>query len=759
MTGILNTGSWFRFLSRYAISLVFIFLFPAGIEATHIVGGGFSMRSEGNFQYTIQLTLYFDEINGSQGALDNSVVFSVFRKSDNSLVETIPVFLDTENQQIIDYVGSACGTLGNPVKTRVLLYRILHTFSPSNYNQAAGYYIVWERCCRNQGITNLRFPGQQGQTFFMEFPPVISNPGGQLFENDSPVMKPVANNLFCINQTSSLDFSANDLDGDSLVWDLVPPVRSNIADTIDPRPGIAAPAPYPPVVWQTGYSDNNQIPGNPGLQVNPKTGILTLKPSRLGLFVFAVRCSEFRNGKKIGEVRREFQQVVIDCPANTPPRISLPNPVSGGLLGNNDTLYVSNSSQNRTCITVKVNDLQPNQRLTIRAVPINFTPVAPITGDTVKVVSTNDTARLSFCLPACVGSSVQNPFRLRILAFDNGCAGSLYDTLDIFIVLTVPFQPVPKININLADSVLILNGGESIAFAVETDVLPGQTNQLRAEGKNKRQVSFSLPSLGMRFPSASGVGPLSRVFSWTAPCSPPPNQPLTVWFIANSNFCNQPISLSRPVRFTVVPPLSGVKIRLASRDSLEKNVTWKAPAGQTISDTLIARHPQNAEVSILSLNPGSALSASGLSFSTQTGPSPLRLPLIWTPPCSGENNFPAVFRFVSRTSLCNTFAFDTLTLRLESPGKGTPNPRLVTLLTPGLKDGANDKISLSYLGVETGCGVVFEGFEIYNRWGSRVFSTRDENFSWPTDDSERGTYFYSLRISGRFWRGWLQLVD
>lgn len=719
------------------------------------------MRSEGNFQYTIQLTLYFDEINGLPGALDNSVDFSVFRKSDNSLVETIgPVFLEAGNQQIIDYVGSACGTLGSPVKTRVLLYRVLHTFAPSTYNQATGYYIVWERCCRNDGITNLRFPGQQGQTFFMEFPAVVTNPGGQFFENDSPVMKPVGNNLFCINQTSTLDFSATDLDGDSLVWDLVPPVRSNIADTIDPRPGIAAPAPYPPVVWQTGYSDSNQIPGNPGLRVNPKTGILTLKPSRLGLFVFAVRCSEYRNGKKIGEVRREFQQVVIDCPANTAPRISLPNPVSGRLLGNNDTLFVTNNTQNRTCITVKVNDLQANQRLTLRAIPVNFTPLAPITGDTVKlVVSASDTARLSFCLPACVGSSLQNPFRLRILAFDNGCAGSLFDTLDIFIVLTVPFQPIPKIKINLDDSVQVLNAGESISFSVETEVLPGQTNQLRAEGKNSRNAPFSLPSLGMRFPSASGVGPLSRVFSWSAPCSPPPNQPLTVWFIASSSFCNQPISISRPVRFKVVPPSADVRIGLASRDSLEKKITWYAPAGQTISDTLIARHPRNAEVSLLSLNPGAALASAGLSFATRTGFSPLRAPLSWTPPCSGENNFPAVFRFVARTAVCNTFAFDTLTLRLESPGKSIPEPSLVTLLTPGRKDGANDKITLPYLGIQTGCGVSFEGFEVYNRWGSQIFCTRDEKFSWPASDSERGTYFYSLRISGRFWHGWLQLED
>ena len=40
----------------------------------------------------------------------------------------------------------------------------------------------------------------------------------------------------------------------------------------------------------------------------------------LDLFEFCVLTEEFRNGKKIGEVRRDFQLKVIDCPTNNAPQ-------------------------------------------------------------------------------------------------------------------------------------------------------------------------------------------------------------------------------------------------------------------------------------------------------------------------------------------------------------------------------------------------------------------------------------------------------
>ncbi|UOQ76589.1 hypothetical protein MUN84_18960 [Hymenobacter sp. 5516J-16] len=72
-----------------------------------------------------------------------------------------------------------------------------------------------------------------------------------------------------------------------------------------------------------GLGTQNQIPGNPTLGIDARTGRLMVRPTQLGLFVFGVRCTEYRGGQKIGETRRDFQLYVLNCPRNTVPSLQL----------------------------------------------------------------------------------------------------------------------------------------------------------------------------------------------------------------------------------------------------------------------------------------------------------------------------------------------------------------------------------------------------------------------------------------------------
>ena len=55
----------------------------------------------------------------------------------------------------------------------------------SAFNDPGGYYMVWDRCCRNGAITNIKSPGTAGSLFYLEFPPIIKN--NITFKNSSPV--------------------------------------------------------------------------------------------------------------------------------------------------------------------------------------------------------------------------------------------------------------------------------------------------------------------------------------------------------------------------------------------------------------------------------------------------------------------------------------------------------------------------------------------------------------------------------------------
>jgi len=732
------------------------FLISGVSQATHIVGGGFQMVANGDYNYTIQLTLYFDEINGSTGALDSDVFFTIFRKSDNQLMQNLTGVPIEVNQEIINYNQTACGTGGNSVRTRVLLYKTNVQLSAQQYNHPQGYYVVWERCCRNNGITNIVSPGDVGQTFVMEFPPVAIN--NNPFLNDSPVFKPVPNTLFCINQPSVIDFSATDYDGDSLVFDLVDPIISKEASPVLPRIETGNSAPYASVVWETGFSTFIQIQGSPSLKINPKTGILTLKPSMLGLFVFSVRCSEYRNGKKIGEVRREFQQVVISCPANTPPVITLSDPTRGRVLKQNDTIFVNNNTQGKTCITVKVSDQQVQQKLTLRAIPLNFTPISPITGDTVKlVVSATDTARLSFCLPACVGSTRAKPFHLRVISFDNGCAGSLFDSLDIYIVLTVPPNFIPKILLNTSDSVFSVSGGDSLKIQVTTDVLPTQINQLSAELFNNRNVAISLSSLGISFPNGSGVGPISRNLQWKSPCSPVSNQPLRVVFTANTNFCNQNIQLKKTVRFYVLPPKGEAHIYEKNKDTAATRIEIQGYSGTNYLTALIGKSRKSANISLSPISSQSLLSKYGLVFTGASGTSMVESALNWSPECvHTELTYPAEFLFRATNTACNISYHDTLKLKLDLKASDKFDFHGINLLTIN-NDNKNEEWNLKNLNAEPGCGIQFEGLSIYDRWGKIAFRTTDPGFTWPESNKEEGVYFYNIRFNVQTFTGWIEV--
>jgi gliding motility-associated-like protein len=283
--------------------------------ATHIVGGDINMqclnpKEPGNYKITV--SLYFDDLNGSLGALDNSITITIFRKSDNKRMLDIPINLTDRNPVI--YTNPACATLRS-LKTSVLRYIKVIELLPKTYDDPAGYYIVWERCCRNNDIDNIFNAKWAGMVFYVEFPPLIHN--DKPFVNSTPVFQQLNGEYVCRNEVFEINYDAVDLDGDVLKYTLVTPYNGfTTPDRIKGQDFGSSD--YPPVVWTNGSDVNNQIPGNPSLTVHPQKGVLNVKASSLGLHVISVLCEEFRNGVRIGGVRRDFQFLVVDCANNVP---------------------------------------------------------------------------------------------------------------------------------------------------------------------------------------------------------------------------------------------------------------------------------------------------------------------------------------------------------------------------------------------------------------------------------------------------------
>ncbi len=319
-----NCFCWF-------VNGLLLWLLPVLASANHIIGGNVSMRAVGTTpgQFQVQLTQFWDVFQSSAGNQDPVVTVLIFSKNGPRLIERIDLRLCESLP--LRFNNEACARQNklNFIEAR---YCALVTLDPARYADPAGYYMVWERCCRSDAIINVtRTSSGLGMVFYMEFPAMTRN--STPFVNSSPQFKIPTGDYICLDKPFTFDISATDADGDELVYSLVTPLNGYTTNTVltattTPR------ASYPPVGWAPGYGLNNVIPGNPALSVDAATGQLSVRASREGLYLFSVQCEEFRNGQRIGSVRRDFQLPVVDCgQTNTPPPLVSVNSraVSGNL--------------------------------------------------------------------------------------------------------------------------------------------------------------------------------------------------------------------------------------------------------------------------------------------------------------------------------------------------------------------------------------------------------------------------------------------
>lgn len=262
--------------------------------------------------FLIQMNQYWNEVNLTTGNRDPSATVGIFRKRDNALMDTIRLpFRQTAS---VAYKNAICAQQRN-LRTLKAVYNLTVQLDKNRYSDPEGYYISWDRCCRNNDISNLANGTDVGILFYLEFPAMMRN--GANILNSSPELVFPNGEYICQDKLFSTDFSATDADGDELRYSLVTPMRG-FTTVNNPLVSPVSHSSFPLITWASGLSAQAAIPGNPALTISA-AGKLSVKASRQGLFLFTVQVDEWRNGVHIGLVRRDFQLPVIECTAITPP--------------------------------------------------------------------------------------------------------------------------------------------------------------------------------------------------------------------------------------------------------------------------------------------------------------------------------------------------------------------------------------------------------------------------------------------------------
>ncbi|TDE17761.1 gliding motility-associated C-terminal domain-containing protein [Dyadobacter psychrotolerans] len=291
---------------RYLL-LFFLFLKSTFLLANHIVGGELKMKPTAANTFEISLIQYWDKKNltiptgNTGGNRDPDADVYIYNKRTHQLTDMVKVTLRSTSD--IEYQNKACAT-SRSMSTVIGIYTGSIYLDPQKYVEPEGYYVVWERCCRNSDINNIVDPGAAGMVFYLEFPPVA-------LRNTSPEFQLPNGQYICNKKGFTMNMSAVDADGDELRYSLVTPMNG-YTTTGNAKGNSSSKATYPLITWASGVSISNVIPGSSPLAVD-KNGILKVTSEFTGLYVFAIQIEEYRNGKKIGLVRRDFQLLVIDC--------------------------------------------------------------------------------------------------------------------------------------------------------------------------------------------------------------------------------------------------------------------------------------------------------------------------------------------------------------------------------------------------------------------------------------------------------------
>ncbi|MDX5346657.1 MAG: gliding motility-associated C-terminal domain-containing protein, partial [Hymenobacteraceae bacterium] len=509
-----------------------------GAFATHLVGGEMAMESKGSYIYEISLNLYFDVATGSTDAEDDNITIATFDKQTNKRINEF--VLSKVKIEPLKYTNPAC-VRGN-LQTKIIRYSTIKQLNPANYSKSTGYYMTWERCCRNNGITNIVAPQNQGMVFYLEFP-AIETASGQPFVNNSPVLNPPSSDYLCRDEIYTYSFAATDADGDSLVYSLTTPLAGH---TTPGSPFTQLfPGPYPETRWQSSYSEFEMIRGNPPLSINSRTGVITVRPSVTGLFVFAVTCEEYRNGVKIGEVRREMQLMVLNCPTNNAPAVSAVNPATNQPYIAGDTIVITDISN--SCIPVSFRDPNTGQKLTLQAIPVNFTGPAPILSVTsAKAPAGGGDVVSELCWSDCGLASQQQIFKVNLQVSDDGCPQPKTAVLPLIFKL-IPFaNQKPAITTNLPGNAATITVGQTVTFSVFGSDADNDLLRLTATG-----AGFSLPEAGMQFVTSPQTGQVEGNFTWQPDCRDFERSTYNIVFRVKDNSCFVQNKDSVVVRLTV----------------------------------------------------------------------------------------------------------------------------------------------------------------------------------------------------------------
>jgi gliding motility-associated-like protein len=458
--------------------------------ASHLVGGTIQVKWMGGTNYQVSVKIFRDCDPSSRTAeqptlpdFDDPIYVGLFEKGTDKLMQSIKLDLDANAYNKLDFSGINCPSISSTGCTDLTTYTRVISMPDSKYANNAGYYLSWERCCRNKIINNIQVPGDAAISLYAEIP-------AARFRNSSPVYQNNPVTLMCTNTLFKYNLNFVDPDKHQLKFSLVTPLNGHLDKNNPSNPNGNGtllplnPQPYRPIAWNPGYNSSNAIKGPLPLSINPITGELTCIPSNAGVYVASILVEEFLNGVKIGEVRLELQFTVTNCTGN-PPKTFLVT-VDNKIIFPNDTVFIE--IPDKTCLTIRAekgdgsngDSIYLNTTSPIMDSPVTMKPVFQSNVSGTGIVTT------PFCIQTACEFSNFPMFPIFIEATDNSCPLNKKSGAWFWIKIKNPAPPTIQI--------LQENGLPITSDTISIESLQKKCLKVIASAKDSLTLGIQLPS-------------------------------------------------------------------------------------------------------------------------------------------------------------------------------------------------------------------------------------------------------------------------
>lgn len=409
-----------------------------------------------------------------------------------------------------------------------------------------------------------------------------------------------------------------------------------------------------------------------------------------------------------------------------------------------------------------ITDRDPNQRLSIRTVGVNFDDKSVSSNPTSYTTkSTTDTLKAQICFDNCVESRNNQPVIVEVIVSDDGCPQPLIDTLRIRVFIEGSANNNPIVLTDLANNRANIQQGATLNFKVTgTDK---DNDDLILEGKGR---GFQFNQVGMTFNNATGKGTVTQPFVWSPSCAALDKEYI-VDFIITDVGCNRQVKDTVTVYLQAAAkpnnkPKVSASLTTSQPFSLDVPLPTVDANGGISFDVYADDNDKADQLRLYAQGKGFTLTQYQMKFDEKTGVSRLTSRFEWNPTCAQYTELAGkevVINFMTEDNSCGPQKNDTLAVRLRMgnlPTVTSVEQDIPNVITPN-NDGKNDCFFVE--GVSSvACGPQFEKVEIFNRWGKLVFSTTDTQFKWCGDGVPSGQYFYGLRFTNQTIKGTLTII-